>query len=207
LPLSEPGSPTWEIALNFPRQGEWTEEEYLSLGSNRLIEYSDGVLEFLPMPKPSHARISRYLSDLLRNHVASKNLGEVFWAPFSIRIAATRLREPDILFLSHDRIPDDDVPPDGADLVVEVVSEGNEHRFRDFNTKRSEYAAAGIPEYWIVDPANEVVLVLKLVDGSYQVHGEFRSGQIASSALLPGFEVDVNSLYQAAKSSPKPKEG
>jgi Uma2 family endonuclease len=199
LPLSQRGTPTWELALNFPHQGEWTEEEYLSLDSNRMIEFSDGMLEFLPMPKPSHARISRFISDVLRGYVTSKNIGDVFWAPFSIRISPTKLREPDIIYLSNERIPQNDVPPNGTDLVVEVVSESAENRFRDINVKRSEYAAAAIPEYWIVDPATESITVLSLSKGNYEVERVFRHGTIATSVLLPGFEVDVSAAFAAAK--------
>ena len=42
--------PTWEIARLFPAQGEWSAEEYLSLETNQLVEFSNGVLEFPPMP-------------------------------------------------------------------------------------------------------------------------------------------------------------
>ena len=52
--------------------------------------------------------------------------------------------------------------PDGADLAIEVVSEGAEARERDLETKRAEYARAGISEYWIVDPQESRITVLTL---------------------------------------------
>ena len=54
---SAPGSPTWEIAYLFPNQGTWTADEYLALDTNHLIEFSDGVLEVLPMPTEQHQLI------------------------------------------------------------------------------------------------------------------------------------------------------
>ena len=54
---SRRGEPTWELALLFPFQGEWTESAYLALDTNRLIELSDGCLEFLPMPTVLHQLI------------------------------------------------------------------------------------------------------------------------------------------------------
>ena len=80
---------------------------------------------------------------------------------------------------------------DGADLVMEVVSDKN--RPHDIKTKRVEYARAGIPEYWLVDPKKETitVLVLKGRSKTYTVLGTFRKGQSASSKLLAGFTVDV----------------
>ncbi|MEO0804341.1 MAG: Uma2 family endonuclease [Cyanobacteria bacterium J06642_2] len=59
-----------------------------------------------------------------------------------------------------------DMPP--PQLVVEVVSPGNENRDRDYRYKRSEYAARGIAEYWIVDPHQEKVTILELVAGFYE---------------------------------------
>ena len=53
-------------------------------------------------------------------------------------------------------------------LVVEVVSPGKEAEDRDYPYKRSEYAARGIPEYWIVDPIREQIVVLILIDGFYE---------------------------------------
>ena len=57
--------------------------------------------------------------------------------------------------------------------------------------KREEYAKAGIPEYWIVDPELGQITVLVLDGSVYAVHGEFARGQQATSKLLPGFAVDV----------------
>lgn len=59
-----------------------------------------------------------------------------------------------------------DMPP--PQLVVEIVSPGKEASDRDYRYKRSKYGAKGIPEYWIVDPIREQVMVLTLVDGFYE---------------------------------------
>jgi Uma2 family endonuclease len=198
---SKRGEPTWEVAeLFYPRQGEWTEADYLALDTNRLVEFTDGVLEFLTMPKLTHARVSRYVSDLLRAYVDSKRLGETLWAPVSVRLREGMLREPDVLFLKTGRSVTRDVP-NGADLVIEVVSHDPRDHERDYEQKRIEYAEAGIPEYWIVDPQTDTITVLTLPAGAteYAVHGEFRPGQQATSVLLPGFTVDVAACFAAGR--------
>lgn len=197
---SRRGEPTWELGDGAPRQGDWTEADYLALDSNRLIEFTDGVLEFLPMPKLSHARISRYLSDRLRGYVESRQLGEVFWAPVSVRLRTGQLREPDVFFLASHRPRTGDVP-DGADLVMEIVSPDSKSRRRDLEEKRREYAESGISEYWIVDPETDTVTVLTLTAGAaeYSVAGEYRTGQTAVSALLPDFMVDVSDCFAAGR--------
>jgi Uma2 family endonuclease len=64
-------------------------------------------------------------------------------------------------------------------------------------TKREEYAAAGIAEYWIVDPREHQILVLTLDGETYRVHGEFGRGATATSRLLPGFSVSVDAVVAA----------
>src|SRR6516162_5863516 len=88
---------------------------------------------------------------------------------------------------------------DGADLVMEIVSEDD--RRRDLEIKRQEYAQAGIPEYWIVDPQEQRVIVLTLDGQSYRVHGEFVPGMQATSVLLPAFAVDVEAVFAVARDS------
>ncbi|MBI3463073.1 MAG: Uma2 family endonuclease, partial [Planctomycetes bacterium] len=89
-------------------------------------------------------------------------------------------------------------------LVMEVVSEGAESRKRDLETKRREYAAAGIPEYWIVDPEEQKVTVLTLDGGTYRVHGEFRPGETATSVLLRGFAVAVRDVFAVGPADETP---
>ena len=142
---SRPGTPTWEIAYLFPTQGHWSEEDYLALETNRLVEFTDGTLEFLPMPPPFHQLIVRYLVSQLEAHVKQQASGYVLFAPLPVRLGPETYREPDVVYLKAERMPSVHRPPDGADLVMEVVSEGLENRRRDIEQKRTEYAQASIP--------------------------------------------------------------
>ena len=189
-PRSKRGEPTWEIAEFFPAQGDWSEEEYLELDTNRLVEFTHGYLEVLPMPIPSHNMIILYLCDVLRAFVSHGNLGQVLFAGVPIRLGPGVFRQPDIIFMlaGHAARRGRDYW-EGADLVMEVISPGG--RTRDLRRKRLEYAAAGIPEYWIIDPKLARITVLRLEGDHYVVHGEFRPGELATSVLLKGFTVDV----------------
>jgi Uma2 family endonuclease len=189
--LSEPEL-TWEIARLFPAQGCWSEEDYFALDTNQLVEYSDGFLEFLPMPTIFHQLILQYLYEQLKSFVAADQLGTVVVAGYKVRLRARKYREPDILFIkAANRLRIKKQYCEKADLVIEVVSE--ENRPHDIVKKRAEYARAGIPEYWIVDPEKETitVLVLKSRQKTYTQFGAFRKGKTATSKLLPGFSIDV----------------
>ena len=78
-------------------------------------------------------------------------------------------------------------------LVVEVVSPGKANEDRDYRYKRSEYAARGIIEYWIVDPQREKVTVLSLVDGLYEETVFEGEGQITST-VLPDFSLTATKV-------------
>jgi Uma2 family endonuclease len=186
------------VALLFPAQGDWTEAEYLALDTNHLVELSEGCLEVLPMPTIAHQLIVGYLYDLLKAFVAAHAPGMALFAPLPVRLWSGKLREPDIVYLRPERVRDRHSPPDGADLVMEVVSEGSENRQRDLETKRQEYAAAGIAEYWIVDPHEQRITVLAREGPTYRVHGVFAPGTQAASAHLPGFRGAVEAAFAAA---------
>ena len=199
--VSRPGTPTWEVAHLYPHQGEWTDRAYLTIRTNHLIEFTDGCLEFLAVPTISHQDIVAYLYNKLNEFVTSHKLGRVYFAPLRIRLRAGKYRQPDVVFLKPHRVQNRETPPNGADLVMEVVSPGEENRERDVDTKRIEYAEAGIPEYWIVDPERGRIIVLTLEDKTYRVHGDFDAGITATSVLLAEFRVAVADALAAGQAS------
>ena len=189
--------PTWEIARLFPAQGTWSVEEYLALDTNYLVEFSDGYVEVLPMPTDKHQAIVATLF-LAFAAFAKKTAGTVRFAPLRVQLWPGKFREPDLVFMlaehagrRHNKYWE------GADLVVEVVSGSEDDRQCDLVTKRREYAQAGIPEYWIVDPGRELITVLQLTGDAYVEHGRFGRGAVASSASLTDFEVLVDAVLDA----------
>jgi Uma2 family endonuclease len=192
MPVAEP---VWEIAELFPEQGSWTEEQYMRLPGNRLVEFSDGMVEILPMPSQRHQDIVGLLYTLLLSFVATRRLGKVLIAPFKIRLWPGKNREPDVMFMlaanSHRRFEE---YWQGADLVMEVVSPDDPDR--DIVTKKEEYAKAGIPEYWLVNPMSQTITIFVLTQGSsYQEAGVYNKGDVAVSRLLEGFTVDVATVF------------
>ena len=195
------GTLTYEVAELFPRQGEWTEADYLSLPeTNRLVELSDGRLVVLPMPTTRHQRVVGRLFRIMSDYVEHHGLGEVAIAPLRVRLWPGKFREPDIIFMSaehSDRIGEDywGVP----DLVVEVISprtersSGTEHI--DRGEKFEDYRKAGVSEYWLVDPEDETIEVYVLRHGAYHLLGRWKKGEIARSEILKGFSVPVDAVF------------
>jgi Uma2 family endonuclease len=84
-------------------------------------------------------------------------------------------------------------------LVEEVVSPGVDNEKRDYQDKRKDYAARGIPEYWIVDPTKQSVSVLCWVGGEYE--GEVKTGpERIVSSVLPPLDLSAEDILQARRS-------
>ncbi|MEI7643640.1 MAG: Uma2 family endonuclease [Chloroflexales bacterium] len=187
-----------EIAISLDEiQGLWTEEIYLRLTdhSNWLIEFTDGYMDFLPMPTDKHQAILRFLFRLF-DALMVQTGGTAFFAALRLQIRPRMYREPDLLLL----LAKDDPRRQnrfwlGADLVVEIVSPDDPER--DLVEKVADYAEANIPEYWIVNPNTATISVLRLEGDAYVAHGVFGRGENATSALLPGFTVDVSAALDA----------
>ncbi len=196
---------TTQDALNallcdvMPSQGCWSDEQYLWLTdrTRRLIEFTDGHIEELPMPTTTHQIIIAFLYDLFKLYLKPRG-GIVLFSGLRMRVREGKFREPDLLLL-RDRSDSRNQNRFwlGADLTVEVVSSDDPNR--DLVAKRTDYAEAGIPEYWIVDSRFETVTVLTLAGDAYVEHGVFSCGDTATSRLLEGFAVDVTALFDDAK--------
>lgn len=178
-------------------QGHWTEAQYLLLSNqtNRLLEYTDGYIEVLPMPTDKHQVILEFVFLALRAVVNALG-GKVLFAPLRIQVRPGKYREPDVLMVLDANDPRrQNEYWLGADLVMEIVSPDKPKR--DTEEKPSDYAEANIPEYWIINPLKDTITVLVLQDEAYIEHGVFSRGHQATSKLLGDFSMSVDEVLDA----------
>lgn len=142
-------------------------------GTDTRYELMDGELVEMPPEADRNNLISLYL---LAEFLKFVPLQLMRHKDTEIVVTGNRLRVrlPDLMILTEELFAaidgkratiTQDMP--SPMLVVEVVSPGKANEDRDYRYKRSEYAARGIPEYWIIDAAKAQVMVLTLVDGLY----------------------------------------
>ncbi|MCX7421420.1 MAG: Uma2 family endonuclease [Planctomycetia bacterium] len=189
--------PAWGVALLYPSQGQWSKYDYLDLPGIRLVEFDNGRIEVLPMPSIRHQNVSMNIAVPLRIYVQTYELGTVLCAPMPLLVAHLRFREPDVIF-TRSTAPDDsdgDKYLASAELVIEIISEGPENRKRDLVDKRADYAAASIPEYWLVDPESQEVTVLRLQGSEYVESRTFGIQDVIQSTTVPGFEMPVAKIF------------
>jgi Uma2 family endonuclease len=193
VPTTLNAGPAWEVATLFPDQGDWDEADYLALNqmTNRFVELAEGRIEVLELPGKQHQKRGRRLADAIDEFCRRQGVaGETVLAPYPVRVGRGRFREPDVVFCFDEARNGDDFATK-PDLVAEVFSQD---RDRDLVKKRREYAAAGIPEYWVIDSERERVLVLALRGTRYVAHGEYGRGERAVSKVIKGFGIDAATL-------------
>ena len=174
-----------------------TFEEFLAWSNDETrAEWVDGRVETLMPVSRAHLTVTRFLIFLLEYYLNTKRLGELIHAPFLMRLRSRPSgREPDlavVLDMHTDRMTSTYL--DGpADVVIEVISP--ESRDRDRIHKYREYAQAGIPEYWLIDPELRTAEFYTLNEGAYEPAGIDAEGRFWSNTL-PGFWIMVHWLWE-----------
>jgi Uma2 family endonuclease len=141
-----------------------------------------------------------HLLNLFLAFLGTKRLGDAINAAYRVRLRAETYREPDIaVYLAEHAARFGERYGEGADLVVEVVSGDAASRTRDYEDKRRDYAQAQIPEYWIVDPAEQRITVLVLEGDEYNVLTDGAAGDHVDSRLPHGFRIEVAGVFQAGE--------
>lgn len=157
-------------------------------------EWVDGEVIIFVTTSDRHQRITTFLILLIGNYLALRRAGRLFSQTFELRSREGAACEPDIVVLLNEHLDRlEDVRVAGAaDLVVEVVSPDSVTR--DRRDKLAEYAAAGIPEYWVVDPreGHETVELFKLDSEGYYVGVAPEPDGRLRSLVLPGVWIETS---------------
>jgi Uma2 family endonuclease len=163
---------------------------------NNRYELIEGELFVSRAPGLPHQIVIQNLQIALVDYLKSNPIGRIVpgaGAIFSDYDAVI----PDLAFITNDRwssIVSNDRFNAAPDLLIEVMSPGKENRDRDLLVKRQLYARYGVPEYWIIDPANRLVEVYRLRDTRLESAATLRNGDEITTSLLPGFRMSVNSV-------------
>ena len=172
-----------------------TYQDYANLEGDERYELLDGELILVASPNRDHQTVSLRLASRMLSFVDENGLGWVFEAPFDVLFTDTDVVQPDIMFISRERehILTRANVQGAPDLIVEILSPSSSTR--DWRAKRGLYAAHGVREYWIVDPANRIVSVLLLQDGVLEIEQTLTEDDTATSAVLDGFSVSLDSIF------------
>ncbi len=186
-------------------------EEYLSYddGTDTRYELVNGALIELPTESPQNLLIAAFLLvQFAQMGISIYRLG--IKHQIAVSSAEVTVREPDLtvhseasalaILQENQALLRRNMP--APLLVVEVVypgQPGTENYDRDYIDKRIEYAIRGIPEYWVIDPAREVVIVLKLEEQQYVEVGQFSKGGVVISPVFSGLQLTAEEILRAGR--------
>ncbi len=174
-----------------------TEQQFVDWCDDQTwAEWIDGEVVVMSPVNIEHGRLFAFLFTLLNEFVDRQSLGQALAEPVQIRFARLRRRRsPDIIFIAAAR---SDIIRhahiEGApDLILEIVSPDSQSR--DRRDKFLEYEAAGVREYWIVDPVSKTLEAYALFEG--RKYRQIDGKDAIKSSLLPGFSIKPTWLWKA----------
>lgn len=168
---------------------------YRETPEDRKAEFINGEIIVNPPVRLEHISSERFLVALLSAYVDSRGLGCLGHEKMMISLTRNDY-EPDICFFAKARArhfkPSQTRFP-APDFIVEVLSPSTAQI--DRGLKFQDYAAHGVGEYWLVDPAKKTVEQYLLERGEYRLAFEGKSGTLRSRAIK-GFEISVAALFE-----------
>ena len=173
----------------------FTYQDYLHIPGDKRYEIIEGDLHMVPAPLTYHQKISRSLEYYLWDFVAKNDLGEVLDAPVDVLLTNEDVVQPDLLFISKDRLTilTEKNVCGAPDLVVEILSPSSREWDREF--KKRLYEKHGVLEYWIADPDAKAVEVYTFTEDGFQLVQSYPRTSTLSSPLLKGLKIPLEKVF------------
>src|SRR3989304_5227021 len=183
------------MATSIIEKKKHTYDDYLKTPDDERYELIGGELLTTPSPVPNHQRISGKIEFELRKFVTENDLGEVLDAPCDVHLDDENVVQPDILFISKNRldiIGEKNIQA-APDLAIEILSKST--AYRDIVQKMRLYSRFGVKEFWIVIPGEEAIEVYILKDNTYLLYRTYSKNEIIESPYLKGFKIELKGIF------------
>lgn len=173
---------------------KWTFEDRLELIKGKIFKMT-------PAPNLYHQDISAVISNEIFNYLKGKPC-KVYTAPFDVRLPRKTdnanekiytVVQPDICVVCDLSKLDKRGCIGAPDIVIEILSPGNNQK--ELRNKYEVYEESGVSEYWIISPQDETFLKYTLVGGLYQPSRLMATGDIVTTPVLPGFELNLETVF------------
>jgi Uma2 family endonuclease len=158
-------------------------------------ELHNGKIIFMPSPIEQHQDVSMAISSSLYFHVKMNNLGKVLAAPMDTIFTPHETFQPDILFVSKDRLSIIDRQVKGApDFIIEILSDGNSPK--EMSHKKDIYESTGVREYWFINLKKKTLTQYENVNNKFVERNIFKTEGTIQSIVVEGFEMKMSDIFQ-----------
>jgi Uma2 family endonuclease len=192
--IAEPRS---KVIKRLPQPKLLTYDDYARLTppDSGNYELHNGKIIFMPSPLTPHQIISMNLSVEMGAFIRQNKLGKLLAAPMDVRFTPNDVVQPDLLFVSNEKLDIIRRIVEGApDLVIEIKSEGN--TATDMSYKKYLYETSGVQEYWIVYPNKKTISIYTLMEDELRFQRTLTIADTLKSLVLTGFEMPVASVFE-----------
>lgn len=167
----------------------YTVEDIYALPDGERAELIDGKIYYMAPPNTIHQRLVHFFDREIGNYIQSRHGEcEVFPAPFAVFLDKSNRNyvEPDISVICDKSKIDEKGCHGAPDWIIEIVSPGS--KSMDYFTKLFQYRVTGVREYWIVNPAKEMISVYGFERGTME---EYSFGDGVPVGIYEDFSIRV----------------
>jgi Uma2 family endonuclease len=170
----------------------YTYQTYKEIDSSDLLELIDGEIVAMASPTVAHQRILKKLASQIDKYLEGSPC-ELFISPLDVRLNYDTnddtVVQPDLFVVCDSGKITENAVLGAPDLVIEITSPSNPQY--DFLVKYQKYLAAGVGEYWIIDPDRHIVHVYNLENGRY-ISTIYGVNDTIKSNILDGIVIDIS---------------
>jgi Uma2 family endonuclease len=174
-----------------------TYEDYVKLTppDNGNYELHQGKIVFMASPLAPHQVVSMNLSITLGSFILHNKLGRLLAAPMDVRFAPHDVVQPDLLFVSQERLSIIQKIVEGApDLVIEIKSPSNTST--ELQYKKYLYEMGGVQEYWLVNIETKTIRQYELIEEELLLQRVLKMDDTVKSLVLPNFELPMTQVFE-----------
>ena len=180
----------------------YTYADYLKWKFEERLELFKGKIFKMAAPNTKHQEVSGNLFFMIRSHLAD-NPCKVFSAPFDVRLPVqnrkkdteiTTVVQPDLCVVCDMSKLDEKGCCGAPDTIAEILSPGNSRK--EVQQKFSLYEETGVPEYWIINPVEENLIIYTLRNGKYIGSKPYAPDEIITSSVLQGIRIEVSAIFK-----------
>lgn len=175
--------------------------DYFSWKFQERVELLKGkIMQMSPAPSRMHQTLQAKIGNRLYNFLENQPC-QMFYAPFDVRLERVKddkkvqnVVQPDICVVCDITKLDDRGCSGAPELVVEILSPGNTKK--EMKYKFELYEAAGVQEYWIVDPTENVILQYILENNQFTNHRPLIEEDTIQSTVIQGFILPLSTIFE-----------
>ncbi len=157
-------------------------------------ELHNGKIIHIPSPLEPHQTLAFKLTLLLGNYIMKNKLGKLLFAPMDVIFSVNDTMQPDILFVTNERLSIIDRQVKGApDFIVEILSEGN--TAKEMSYKKHVFETHGVREYWLINLAKQTITQYENIEDEFIIRNKINSDGTLSSVVFEGFTLNASDIF------------